>query len=158
MSFESVKTGTIWNPMQDSDKKPLQPTDKSYLIGYYMGSEQKSAKNGDPYTLHSVRSKDVGGVETVEKVSFFGTKILNDALEVMEPGSLIKVVWLGKVQPEKEGAREYHDWDILVDRTVEPMGVDTTPASETEESLDKPVAAQKNNPSKPEDATDDLPF
>ena len=44
---------------------------------------------------------------------FFGTAILNDRLKSVALGTLVKVVYRGKVQGKKN---QYHDFDVFVSK------------------------------------------
>ena len=111
--FESVGKATrTWEPKQTGstktqDLKALEASDKSFIIGYYMGSESGIGKDGNS-TAHKLEMTKVGdesmliGEGDSDEISLWGTGVLNnkitEALErgQMVQGSLIKITWEGK--------------------------------------------------------------
>lgn len=174
MSFESVKkSGPIWECKQTGSKKennitPLEPGDTSWIIGYYLGSEEVDNTNGNgKSTVHKIKMTKVGDEKHIlgerddsNEISIWGTGVLDDQMSRVGIGQLCKVVWEGKVAPKK-GTNHYHTWDVLVDRTAEPYAPDTNignttaaPVAEPEQA--SPAAAPAVTSEGDDD--DDLPF
>jgi len=167
-NFESVKKGgPIWECKQtgkkkDNTLKALKADDKSWIIGYYLGSEEVSTKNGTS-TVHKLKMTKVGDDSHIigdrdesNEVTIWGTGVLNDQLSKIGIGQLCKVVWEG-LQTPKQGSNQYHGWDTLVDKTAEPYSPntnvgDTTAAPQNEPAQASPAAAPVA------DEDDDMPF
>lgn len=145
-NFKSVKSaGPMWEPKQtgrkiDNSLQPLNATDKSFIDGYYLGARTNMGQEQNS-TLHSMRVKNVGDKnhiigdpnENNGEVSIWGTGVLDDLLSKIRPGQYIRICWLGKSK-SKNGGREYHDWDVLLDDTAEPMRVEDNYSSGPDES------------------------
>ena len=168
--FESVKqNGPTWEPKQTGSKKgkdlkALEANDKSFIIGYYLGSKTGQGPQQDS-TVHKIKMTKVGDKKHIigemdenQEISIWGTNVLNDNISKVNPGQLIKVLWEGKKEPKK-GGNEYHSWDVLVSKNTEPMKVNVAaqasqePAKAVEKS--SPVAAPVVES---DDDSDDLPF
>jgi len=165
MAFESVKeSGVTWNPCSTGRKKEgtlkaLEAGKKSYLIGYLIGTKFGAGPEGNS-TVHTVKFDKVGDVahfsEEVEKgeeVQVWGSKVLNDDFSKINPGSYIKIEWLGLKQ--SKAGNSYHSWDIGVDRSVEPLS-GATSFSADNKSADKVEPAV--SASTLDESDDDLPF
>ena len=71
----------------------------------------------------------------------------------------MKVIWLGKKQSQQ--GNSYHDWDVLVNNSVEPISVGAVPTGEN----DNPPSTTVPTENAPQaaagsamDDDDDLPF
>ena len=168
MGFESVKTtGPLWETRATGSKKAGTLADKpctpqSYLDGYYL--ESKDVMIADkPSTLHTFKFVACGKDEDLSepigedgKVSVWGSGVLNDLItKNVQPGQLCRVQWLGK-KISKQSGNPYHDFDLMIDRTAEPLGFTALPAD-----LQKAAAAPAPNatPAQTMAADDeDIPF
>lgn len=177
MAFESVKTaGPIWEPKQTGSKKggdlkAREPGDDSYIDGYYLGPKVIQGPNGDS-TLHVMKMENVandslinGDLDDKKEVNIWGTGVLDDLLSKITPGSMVRVQWLGKKQPKRQGGNEYHDWDVLIDNEVEPIqvgaahSVDKKPAEQPAAPPAQEPAPQTSGAGEGSDEEDDdLPF
>ena len=135
--FEDVnKSATLWEPKQSGSQKEgnLQARtagDKSYMVGYYMGSEENAGKDGNS-TIHYFKMEEVGDKGmligdpdgTDNLISIWGTGVLNDRIkEGVSEGDFTMIKWLGKKQSKKAGGRPYHSWKVAVNKKVAPMSV-----------------------------------
>lgn len=167
-NFESVKqNGPTWQPTHTGTSKennivPLEANEKSFIEGYLLGSTHEQGTKNDS-TIHKLKVTKVGEKTHVvgereagkDEVSIWGTTVLNDNISKVEPGKMIRVVWLGKKAPKK-GTNHYHDWDVLVDHSVEPYsgpGVITNAAAP---AAAVPASSPVAETAPEED--DDLPF
>lgn len=160
--WTSLKSsGATWEPKQTGSTKtnnltPLEPTEKSYIVGYYVGSEENVGPKNNS-TVHKLKLETCGSkkslisedsIEKGDEVSIWGTGVLNDMImKSVSPGQMIKIVWLGKKAPKSAGGNHYHTWDVLVNSSVEPIAVAGA-------SVPEPV----NQAAGMDDDDDDLPF
>jgi len=171
-NFESVKkSGPTWECKQTGKKSDnslvaLTPSkEKSWIIGYYLGSEVISTNNGES-TVHKLKmvkvgdkSHIIGEEEDSNEVSIWGTGVLNDNLKKIAPGQYIKIVWEGKAQPKK-GSNPYHTWDVLLDKSVEPLALGSSNVGNTTASPTQAVesSSPQSAPAVAVEEDDDLPF
>ena len=133
--FDSVSQGgVLWEPKQKGSQKTndlmqLQPTDKSFVVGYYIGMREIQTKGNGTSIMHSLTFDSCGDMshlkEPVEQgstVDFWGTQALNDSLATIEKGSFIRVKWLGKKESKSSG-RPYSIWDVGVSNKIPPLSV-----------------------------------
>lgn len=166
MSFESVKqNGPVWEPKQTGSKKTkdltaLEATNKSFIDGYYLGCQTGQGPDNNS-TIHKIKCTKVGDSAHIigekdesKEVSIWGTNVLNDNLSKINVGDMVRIVWEGKKEPKK-GGNEYHSWDVLVDRSVEPLSGASNPVATTAQDEAAPVASPVV--AEVED-DDDLPF
>jgi len=173
MAFESIKkAGPTWQPThtgseKNEDLKKLEPTDKSYLIGYYLGPSVIQTKNGES-TTHLIKMDKVGDKSHIngeigeeKEITVWGTTVLNDLFSKVKPGAFTRVLWKGKQKP-KSGGKPYHIWDVAVDSTVEPL---ISPASSSQSftadnTSTEPSVSPSNEPVAANAGAeeDDLPF
>jgi len=181
--FTSVATfDATWEPKQTGSKKDgnlvhLQPDpEKSWISGYYVGSEEIPSKTPGQSPSHSHTfevvefgdESQVQGEMTNNRVQVWGTGVLNnmiyDNLEKgkIVVGSLLFVEWLGKKPSKTPGGNDYHTWDVQVSDSVPPknFGGSKSPAPKNESQPDpNPVTPDKVNAAMTDDADDDdLPF
>lgn len=170
MAFESVKqNGPTWEPKQTGSKKDnnlvaLEPTDKSYIDGYYLGSQTGQGPENNS-TVHKIKmvgvgdkSHIIGDMEENQEVSIWGTNVLNDNISKAAPGQLVRIVWEGK-KNTKTGGRSYHTWDVLIDRTAEPLAMGMPVGNTTAPAPAQPQGNVAAAPVTQEaDEDDDLPF
>jgi hypothetical protein len=157
MAFESVKEkGVSWNPCTTGRKK--EGTLKQLNL---IGTRHGAGPDGNS-TIHTVKFDKVGDashfsaeVEKGDEVQVWGSKVLNDDMAKINPGSYIKVEWLGLKQ--SKAGNNYHAWDIGIDRTVEPLSGAASFSADTE-SKDKVETAVAGDIESFEDDGDDLPF
>lgn len=170
MAFESVKqNGPTWEPKQTGSKKEnnlvsLQPTEKSYIDGYYLGCQtgQGPENNSTVHKLKMVGIGDknhiIGEMEESQEISIWGTNVLNDNLSKAAPGQLVRIVWEGK-KNTKTGGRSYHSWDVLIDKTAEPLAMGMPVGNTTAPAPAQPQGSVAAAPVTQEaDDDDDLPF
>lgn len=175
MGFESVKTtGPLWETRATGSKKAGTLADKpctpqSFLDAYYMESKEVVIDNKTSL-LHAFKFSACGNEADLTepigedgKVSVWGSGVLNDLISKnVQPGQLCRIQWLGK-KISKASGNPYHDFDLLIDRTAEPLSMSALPAE-----LQKPAAAAATNATPAANATpaqqmaadddDDLPF
>jgi len=167
--FESVKqNGPTWQPTHTGSKKEknlkaLVANEKSYIIGYYLGSQHNQGPDNNS-TIHKLKMTKVGDksllngeVDESGEVSIWGTNVLNDNISKAAPGQLIKIVWEGKKEPKK-GGNEYHSWDVLISKSTEPMKVAATAQSSNVAAAAVTESAPASAPSVEKEDDDDLPF
>ena len=167
MAFESVKEkGVSWNPCTTGRKKEgtlkqLTAGKKSFLIGYLIGTRYGAGPDGNS-TIHTIKFDKAGDnshfseeVEKGEEVQVWGSKVLNDDMAKINPGSYIKVEWLGLKQ--SKAGNNYHAWDIGIDRTVEPLSGAASFSADTE-SVEKVEPAVSGDIESFGEDGDDLPF
>jgi len=141
--FENVqKGGTTWEPKstgkkKDGTLKALPANEKSYIVGWYMGSEEGKGPKGNS-TVHYLKlyrragQPVVGDVKhfsddpanTDDNISIWGTGVLNARLiENVTPGQCIMITWLGVTPSKKPGGESYHNWEVKVNHKIESMAV-----------------------------------
>lgn len=157
--FESVGKETLtWNPRYTGSKKagdlkPLAANDKSYITGFYLGTQDNVGQNNS--TVHKLKMDGKGDESHISgnaegpEVSVWGTGVLNDKIaQHVQLGQRIKITWEGLVKSKKSG-NEYHAWDVAVDRNAKPLteGIGFTPEENKAEAVATAGAED-----------DDLPF
>jgi len=164
MAFESVKTaGATWEPKQSGSKKAgtlkeKQPTESSHIIGWYMGTKNDVGSNNS--SVHTIKMKEVGNEADIvgeiidDKVQIWGNGVLDSLLaNSIQVGQFVMIKWLGK--KKSKAGNDYHDWDVMVDSSVEPVTGMTPLAQELMQGAKtEPQSAQAVM----EDDDSDLPF
>lgn len=179
--FEVVQErGTTWEPKTrkdaDGEQQKLKATDKSWVAGYYIGSDDNVGNNGS--TVHKfklLRQPDgtplVGDAshfqgdpsETGDIIAIWGTGVLNGRIaEFVAPGQAVRIAWLGRKKPVKNPTgKPYHVWEVAVNRNI-PMldlsGASNSNFDEFEDGGDivkKPQPAVAANDSFDDDFDDD---
>lgn len=145
--FESVvkDSEATWEPKQTGSKKtkdlvPLIPNEKSFIIGWYKGSKIIEKDGQTPSTVHKIVLKEVGDKNLIigelgddKVVGIWGTGVLNAAIaENVQVGQCIAIVWKGKTEAKKAGGNDYHNWDVMVNPSIEPMNFAGTIPSSTQ--------------------------
>ena len=141
--FENVQRGgTTWEPKstgkkKDGTLKSLPADDKSFIVGYYMGTEDGKGPKGNS-TVHYLKLYRRGGnpmvgdmkhfsnnpAETDDNISIWGTGVLNVRIaENVKLGQCIMVKWLGITPSKKAGGESYHNWEVKVNTKIDPMSV-----------------------------------
>lgn len=129
MAFETVKVSNlpVWNGMSvknsDGESIPLERTEKSYVIGFYLGADHIQGKEKE-IRIHKFQFEECGNPahlsEPVEKggeIMLWGAAALDDKLIKNVPvGVLVRVEWLGKVASKSAAGRRYHDFDVQIDK------------------------------------------
>jgi hypothetical protein len=168
MGFESVKTvGPLWRTESSGSKKggnfaPKACTPQSFMVGHYLESKTMTI-NDQQSTLHTFKFTSCGNEADLTepigddgKVSVWGNGVLNDLIDKnVQPGQLCKVQWLGSVISKQTG-NPYHNYDLLIDRTAEPLSMSALPA-ELQKAAAAPVA-NATPAQQMEDDDSDLPF
>lgn len=136
-AFEDVqRKGTVWEPKSTGTKKAgdlkaLEATDKSYFVGYYMGSDENAGPNSNS-TVHYFKLGEVGDKahlkgdpsENDNMISVWGTGVLDDRIkEGVSEGDFCLIKWLGKKMGKTGNA--YHNWKVGVNKNVEPLATAT---------------------------------
>ena len=126
-----------WNPRstgsnKEGNRQDLQPTEKSWIVGWYLGSRQVEINNKN-YTVHKILANRVGNPDHLaeplpeggqKEYEFFGTGVLNSQLaEHVQPGQYVQITWLGMTAPKKAGGSNYHNWKVGVSQQTEPIQV-----------------------------------
>jgi hypothetical protein len=142
--FQSVsKQNALWEPKSKGSKKNndyerREPSDKSWIMGYYMGKKENQGprENSTVHTIRVIKGKSgnfaVGDpsmlsqplTEDNHDVNFWGTGILDgDINEFVQVGEAIKVTWLGRVPAKKDPEKKYNKWDLAVNKamTIDPF-------------------------------------
>ena len=154
--FESTKgPENTWNPTKDENGDPrTEATDEDCLIGYYVDAKHGIGEHGS--SVYTIEKKDG------EKVSVWGTKVINDEMEKVRLGSFIKIKWLGKqltkAGKEKSAAKRtskdsFHMWDVLVSKKEAPKEVNVraeAPVSDAKPRAKADVVSDEDD--------DELPF
>lgn len=147
--FEVVQEkGTTWEPKQvkdeDGDVKKLKANDKSWVAGYYMGSDNNVGTNNS--TIHKfklLRQPDGKAVigderhlkgdpsETGDQISIWGTGVLDGKIaEHVAPGQAVMVKWLGRKKPVKNpSGKPYHIWEVAVNHKITPLELGVSAAA-----------------------------
>ncbi len=167
--FVSVKQeeSIFWIPSQtgskkNGDYKSLEPTDKSYLIGYYLGVRHIETKDGKTKSIHSFKVDKVGDPSHIDgdmpdnnELSLWGSVVIDDYMSKIKPGVFCRVKFLGS-KTSKLG-NSYNLWDVGYKDSVEPMNVgsqqnigNTSPPIENETTKESTIT--KN------ESSDDDPF
>ena len=129
MAFEQVKMNNlpVWNGMSvknaSGDSIPLAKTEKSYVIGYYLGADHIQGKQKE-IRIHKLQFEECGDAthlsEPVEKganIMVWGAAALDDKLIKNVPvGVLVRIEWLGKVPSKANSGQKYHDFDVQIDK------------------------------------------
>ena len=128
--------GDVWNPYSFDTKKvdangskiyeDITPSndnyEDSYIIGEYVETSVVQTSDGDK-SVHNIKAFEFGQdqykelcaelnyAETGVPMQVWGTSILNDTLQDIEPGTVVKIQHLGKVAA-KNSKRTYHKWDV----------------------------------------------
>jgi hypothetical protein len=160
--FESVSgSNKTWNPTVDKDGDPKSEASKDdFIIGFYKAVKHGIGQHNS--TVHTLELKDGS------KMDIWGSKMLNEELEKVREGDLIKITWLGKhltkagaEKPEKKrtSTDSFHKWDVAVSTKHK----NTTPVADTRPStqLVSNAAAPATTPAiapPVADESDDLPF
>lgn len=164
--FEAVSEGGAnWNPKSTGSKKgkdfkKLEATDKSYFVGWYLGTKSGVGENNS--NVHSFRMKDVGDKAHItgdmpedKKVSMWGSGVLDGQIaDNIAPGQCVAIVWEG-IKTSEKSQNNYHAWKVMVNNTIEPINVNAAPieglGNATTEPTKEAVATE-------EEAEDDMPF
>lgn len=183
--FEVVVTkSTTWEPKQTGSKKEgnlvkLEANDKSYVVGYYIGTEEIKMKDNKTSTVHKLQilrgkdgkcmvgsSKHLSGdpKETNDVVTIWGTGVLDGKIaENVQLGAAVKIIWKGATVGKS--GNSYHTWDIALNSSIEPLDLNAKYAdadtSEFDDDKESPVAAKTEKVSAAIDddfEDDDIPF
>lgn len=127
-----------WNCMtkgstKTNDLVQLEPTPDSWLMGYYIDTEDVTIQNYK-YKKHKFLATHVGNNEhlrEVEAIDPNGTMIevlgagtLNMKLEEsVQAGQYVEIKYLGKQAKKNKPTESYHHWFVGVAGTVEPLVV-----------------------------------
>jgi hypothetical protein len=132
---EQSSFGRTWNPGFDDQENPRINADgNDFIEAYYVGTKENVGRHGS--TVHMFETK------AGEKISIWGTKVLNDQIEDVTRkhgvGVYCRVVWMGrKMLKGKENLPAsrlnwktdyYQDWDFQYDPSdVKTNGVQAKP-------------------------------
>ena len=164
---ETSSKSPIYEPCveknEQGDKITKKVTDKSYLMGYYLGMKEIKTKDGTS-NIHEFQLKEVGNqsdlsepVEPGERVSMWGRTTLDDKLTSNAPiGALCIVQWLGKKQ-NQAGTRSFHDFKVMVNpnETLNSVGASDSVKPNT---VAPQATATASAPAELDDEDDSLPF
>ena len=160
----------MWNPCtyKDEDGEVVQkkPSEKSFIVGYYLGMEIFSGKDGKQITKHKLQFKKVGikdDIELKDEVEFpeegdvvelWGKTALDETLtKNIAEGQLVMITWNGRVKSKRNPSMKYHSFDVKYkDEFIE---VKSKPAAPKEEKASK---ANDEDPFGDDDSEDDLAF
>lgn len=178
--FVDTNQGAIWEPKQTGSKKnkdyqELQPTDASYVIGYYLGSKQVETSGGKTSLLHTLRVIEVGDDNHVNgeminnEVGIWGSGVLDSAIaKNIAVGQAVAIVWEGKEMNPKQGTNPYHKWKVMHNPSIEPLkmsAMNLDAPVKSSEGVPAGAPAQQNTPepvaqkvSVDDEDDDDLPF
>jgi len=138
---------------------------EGYLVD--VKEEQGQQKNSTVFTLKT---------DSNEKISFWGSKVLDDQMSKVEIGVYVKIKYLGKTKPTKSSMQPYHNFEVFFDDSdiLDLSEVDSSDAEpvaapaykEPKAEAPKPSAVRQARPAVAEpvasdpfaDADDDLPF
>jgi len=173
-----------WNPRsagtnKEGNRKDLEPTDASWITGWYLGSRNITIENRG-YDVHKILASGAGNPEhlaapmegdTPKTYEFFGTGVLTSQLaEHVQPGQYVRIQWLGLTKPKKAGGKDYHNWKVGVSNATEPIAVQNgipisgTSIDSTQEMASNPAQETGDKGGVPDgegtkvSAGDDLPF
>lgn len=171
--FEKTWNCRFTGSKKDKNVVNLTPSDKSFLIGYYLSSREFKDKADKVHMIHKMHVVEMGDPAHSsapitnpkgEIREFFGTKVLNKKLgEKITAGQFIKVLWLGKNTAPKNGGEPYEDWKVLVDDSKAPFLGGESPAGEAKKA-DAPKGDKAKTEAKTEakveteEEEDELPF
>ena len=165
---------TTWEPKQTGKKKennlvPLKANDKSWVEGYYLGTEHNQGpdNNSQIHKLRFVKAGDDSHLsgdpaESNGDISIWGTGVLNDKFTKVPVGTLVIVEWKGKQQPKTPSGREFHNWELLQNpsKTINTGAAQFEPSAQPEPSIApstlEGTTAATGAPTG--NAEDDLPF
>jgi hypothetical protein len=172
--FQEVvnKKNPMWDccTMKNADGEtiPREKTDKSFMVGYYLGMEIRTGKNSKEFTIHNFKLKTVGDTEHLSEavepggdVSCWGKTTLDEMLTKNVPiGTLCKIVWEGKVASKANAGQKYHVFKVFVNANETLSGADLPTAKEEVKTAPAPqqMATATANASSDLDDDDDMPF
>ena len=163
--FEAVSEGGAnWNPKSTGNKKDgtlkkLEATDKSFFIGWYLGTKSGVGENNS--NVHSFKMKEVGDEAHISgeimngKVNMWGSGVLDSQIaDNIQPGQCVAIVWEG-LKMSKKG-NNFHSFKVMVNNSIEPINpnADAAPIPGLEKATTEPVGAT----TEVEDEDDNLPF
>ncbi len=94
--WDKVQTD-VWVPEKEEDE----------ISGIYLGVQKEVGENkSNLYTIE---------VEEGKTMAFWGSKVLDGKMLALKVGQQVKILFLGKVKPEK--GREYKGYDVFVKKT-----------------------------------------
>ena len=145
--FESTKgPANTWNPTKDENGKPrTKSNDDDFVVGYYV--DAKHGVGEFKSMLYTIEKKDG------ERVSVWGSKVLDDEMEKVRLGSFIKIKWLGKQSPKSGKGSDFHMYDVLTSKKEAPKEVNVraeAPVSDAKPRAKADVVS--------DDDDDDIPF
>lgn len=166
--FEVVnERATLWEckqtgSMKDGNLTKLQPSEKSWVMGYYLGCDTGLGqdKRSTAHKLKVVRNSEgkviVGDKshlsgnpsETNDLISLWGSSVLDGKIaENVQPGQMIKITWLGTKAPKKGGI-PYHNWEVAINHKVAPLttGLSSSEATSSFEDEEESIVAPSNTP------------
>lgn len=88
--------GVRWKPVKQDADQLIKWDQPKELVGWYRGSERRDHAYGENL-IHFLDTVDG------QKVGFFGTVQLNDALSRVAEGTLVRIVYTGKTAKAKGG-------------------------------------------------------
>jgi len=168
--FESVKqAGATWDPratgsQKEGDYKALEASDDSFIIGWFLGTKSNVGKHDS--NIHGLKIMEVGNDAHVKgelnnddpKVNIWGSGVLDSLLaENVQIGQCIMITWKGLTKT-KSGTSTYHNWDVGVNPSIEPLGMGgaiknaSAPSNQSAPAASAPEAIMEG------DDDDDLPF
>jgi len=160
--FESVKgPANVWNPTKDEEGDPrTEATPEDFITGFYIDKKEGVGEhNSIAYTIET---------KSGERLSIWGTKMLNDEMDKVRYGQFIKIQWKGKLltkagalKPEKKRTTtdSYHAWEVFISKnTPAKTGTsDTRPTTQPASNAAAPATTPAVAPGKVAEE-DELPF
>lgn len=87
---------TKWRPIKRDADEVVKWDQPKELVGWYRGSERRDSSYGENL-IHFLDTMDG------QKVAFFGTVQLNEAMARVSEGTLVRIVYTGKTARAKGG-------------------------------------------------------
>ena len=104
-TWENLEFEEIEEEVTESNQWKPEPNEE--IIGKYISTNEGKGR-GEGLTFHTL--EDQQGTE----ISILGCTVLNNKLEKVMYGSIIKIIYKGYVTSEK--GRSYKDYDVLIYR------------------------------------------
>lgn len=171
--FEIVENKMLptWNGMtkknSDGESVPLEKSDASFVVGYYLGMDHIKGKDGKDIAVHRLQFVTCGDrshlsdqeVKEGDNIMVWGATALNDKLVNNVPvGVLTKILWKGKVKAKNNPSMRYHDFEVMInkEKTIDAPAQPVKTPSAPKDTTANAVTTEPANVMEEED--DDLPF
>lgn len=118
----------------DGTKTLIAASDKTFLIGYYVGAREQEYKD-KTFLVHTLKMVEVGNpkqikladgdIEKFDDIDFIGSAMSNDILSKVEKGTLVRIMWTGKQSSKRNPSQTYNVFEIGADTSAEKFNFNT---------------------------------